>query len=228
MTKKSKLQANKSLVVDKWETQLVSIEDGTDYSEQLDSMEEGREGFDEKEENIYYTALEPIGDDSTRAYLKEIGRHKLLTRQEELELARALRRGDDAARKRLIQSNLRLVVSIAKRYQNRDMNFQDSIQEGNLGLLTAVNKFDPERGFKFSTYATWWIRQAISRALADKARTIRIPVHMLDIMSKLRKVLNKQIKELGRQPTIEELAQATGWKEEKIAQALKADTKVIA
>lgn len=144
--------------------------------------------------------------DSLKAYLKEIGRHKLLSAREEIELTRLMKEGDKEARRRLIQANLRLVVSIARRYQNRGLSFQDLIQEGSLGLIRAVEKFDPERGFKFSTYATWWIRQGVTRALADKGRTIRVPVHVNEVVAKLRRVARSFRMENSRSPTMEELA----------------------
>jgi RNA polymerase primary sigma factor len=168
-----------------------------------------------------------IDDDSTGIYLKEIGRHKLLTGKEEIELSRACRDGDSAARRKIIQSNLRLVVSIAKKYRNRGMSFQDLIQEGSLGLLRAVEKFDPERGFKFSTYATWWIRQAITRALADKSRTIRIPVHMIEVQTKLKKIVRKLANDLGRRPTIEEIAKEAGLDQAKVQYAFDADKHLV-
>ena len=149
-------------------------------------------------------------DDPVRMYLREIGRIKLLTAEEEIELAKKILNGGDAglkAKKKLVQSNLRLVVSIAKKYVGRGMLFLDLIQEGNLGLIRAAEKFDHERGYKFSTYATWWIRQAITRAIADQARTIRIPVHMVETINKLKKVTRKLAQELTRKPTEEELAQ---------------------
>jgi RNA polymerase primary sigma factor len=162
-------------------------------------------------------------EDSVRAYLREISRHKLLSGREEIELARACRSGDEAARRRLIQSNLRLVVSIAKRYRSPGISFQDLVQEGSLGLMRAVEKFDPERGNKFSTYATWWIRQAVSRALANKSRAIRVPVHMNDTISKLRKADRQLAQALGRVPTFEELSQASGFTIEKVLLAMGSD-----
>ena len=155
-------------------------------------------------------------DDSVKVYLREIARHKLLTGREEIELARALKAGDNAARRRLIQANLRLVVSIAKRYKNQGLSFQDLVQEGSLGLIRAVEKFDPERGNKFSTYATWWIRQAVSRALANKSRTIRVPVHMNEVINKLRKSARELSQDLGRMPSPEELSVASGLSRDKI------------
>jgi len=172
-------------------------------------------------------AFRSFDEDSTGAYLKEIGRHKLLTGTEEIELSRACKAGDSAARRRIIQSNLRLVVSIAKKYRNRGMSFLDLIQEGSLGLLRAVEKFDPERGFKFSTYATWWIRQAITRALADKSRTIRIPVHMIEVQTKLKKVVRKLHSDLGRKPTIEEIAESAGLEVAKVQHAFDADKHLV-
>ncbi len=148
------------------------------------------------------------GEDSVQLYLRAIGRIKLLTASEEIELARRIGNGDQLAKKRLVQSNLRLVVSVAKKYQGRGLPFLDLIQEGNMGLIRAAEKFDPERGYKFSTYATWWIRQGITRALADKSRTIRVPVHMVETINNLRKTTRKLSQELGRRPSMEELAQA--------------------
>jgi len=145
-------------------------------------------------------------DDPVRMYLKEIGRVPLLTAEEEVELAKRMETGDEAAKKALVEANLRLVVSIAKRYVGRGMLFLDLIQEGNLGLIKAVEKFDFRKGFKFSTYATWWIRQAITRAIADQARTIRIPVHMVETINKLIRVNRQLLQELGRDPTPEEIA----------------------
>ena len=145
-------------------------------------------------------------DDPVKVYLKEIGRVPLLTPEEEVELATRMDAGDISARKRLSEANLRLVVSIAKRYVGRGMQFLDLIQEGNLGLIKAVEKFDHTKGFKFSTYATWWIRQAITRAIADQARTIRIPVHMVETINKVKKANTQLLHEIGRDPTVEEIA----------------------
>jgi RNA polymerase primary sigma factor len=145
-------------------------------------------------------------DDPVRMYLKEIGRVALLTAEEEVMLAKAIEAGDEDARRRLAEANLRLVVSIAKRYVGRGMQFLDLIQEGNLGLIKAVEKFDYRKGYKFSTYATWWIRQAITRAIADQARTIRIPVHMVETINKLIRVQRQLLQTLGREPTAEEIA----------------------
>ena len=147
-------------------------------------------------------------DDPVRMYLKEIGRVPLLSAEEEVELAKRMEQGDEEAKKKLAEANLRLVVSIAKRYVGRGMLFLDLIQEGNLGLIKAVEKFDYGKGFKFSTYATWWIRQAITRAIADQARTIRIPVHMVETINKLIRVSRQLLQELGRDPTPEEIAAA--------------------
>src|SRR5579885_218037 len=148
------------------------------------------------------------GEDSVQFYLRSIGRIKLLTAKEEIELDRRIARGDMGAKKKLIQANLRLVVSVAKKYQGRGLPFLDLIQEGNLGLIRAAEKYDPERGYKFSTYATWWIRQGITRALADKSRTIRVPVHMVETINNLRKTTRRLSQELGRRPNMEELAGA--------------------
>src|SRR5579875_1477588 len=145
-------------------------------------------------------------DDHVRTYLREIGRVPLLTAAEEVELAKRVEAGDDTARRALAEANLRLVVSIAKRYVGRGLHLLDLIQEGNLGLMRAVEKFDYRKGFKFSTYATWWIRQAITRAIADKARTIRVPVHMVETINKLNRIERELLQEMGREPTVEELA----------------------
>lgn len=160
--------------------------------------------------------------DSLKAYLKEIGRHKLLSAREEIELTRRMQEGDTEARRRLIQANLRLVVSIARRYQNRGLSFQDLIQEGSLGLMRAVEKFDPSRGFKFSTYATWWIRQGVTRALADKGRTIRVPVHVNETVSKLRRIARAFWIANARSPTVDELASLSGLPAEKVRLAIGA------
>ena len=160
-------------------------------------------------------------DDPVKVYLKEIGRVPLLTPDEEVDLAVRISNGDEAAKKRLSEANLRLVVSIAKRYLGRGMQFLDLIQEGNLGLIKAVEKFDYTKGFKFSTYATWWIRQAITRAIADQARTIRIPVHMVETINKLIRVSRQLLQELGREPTPEEIAEEMNMPVERVREILK-------
>jgi RNA polymerase primary sigma factor len=169
------------------------------------------------------TALpEGIGlDDHVRMYLKEIGRVPLLTAEEEVELAKLIEAGDESAKRRLAEANLRLVVSIAKRYVGRGMLFLDLIQEGNLGLIKAVEKFEYRKGFKFSTYATWWIRQAITRAIADQARTIRIPVHMVETINKLIRVSRQLLQELGREPTPEEIAEQMELSVERVREIMK-------
>ena len=160
-------------------------------------------------------------DDPVKIYLKEIGRVPLLSNEEEQELAKRMAEGDEEARAKLSEANLRLVVSIAKRYAGRGMMFLDLIQEGNMGLIKAVEKFDYSKGYKFSTYATWWIRQAITRAIADQARTIRIPVHMVETINKVMRVERQLLQELGRQPKPEEVAQEMGMSVDKIREVLK-------
>ena len=160
-------------------------------------------------------------DDPVRMYLKEIGKVPLLTAEQEIELAKRLEEGDEAAKQQLAEANLRLVVSIAKRYVGRGMLFLDLIQEGNLGLIKAVEKFDYRKGFKFSTYATWWIRQAITRAIADQARTIRIPVHMVETINKLIRVSRQLLQEYGREPTPEEIAKEMNISEAKVREIIK-------
>ncbi|KYD25787.1 RNA polymerase sigma factor RpoD [Parageobacillus toebii] len=160
-------------------------------------------------------------NDPVRMYLKEIGRVPLLSAEEEIELAKRIEQGDEEAKRRLTEANLRLVVSIAKRYVGRGMLFLDLIQEGNMGLLKAVEKFDYRKGYKFSTYATWWIRQAITRAIADQARTIRIPVHMVETINKLIRVQRQLLQDLGREPTPEEIAEEMDLTPEKVREILK-------
>ncbi|MRG86620.1 RNA polymerase sigma factor RpoD [Salinibacillus xinjiangensis] len=160
-------------------------------------------------------------NDPVRMYLKEIGRVDLLSAEEEVELATRIEQGDEEAKRRLAEANLRLVVSIAKRYVGRGMLFLDLIQEGNMGLIKAVEKFDYQKGFKFSTYATWWIRQAITRAIADQARTIRIPVHMVETINKLIRVQRQLLQDLGREPTPEEIAQEMDLTPDKVREILK-------
>ena len=160
-------------------------------------------------------------DDPVRMYLKEIGRVPLLTAEEEIEIAQRMEQGDEEAKKKLAEANLRLVVSFAKRYVGRGMLFLDLIQEGNLGLIKAVEKFDYRKGYKFSTYATWWIRQAITRAIADQARTIRIPVHMVETINKLIRVSRQLLQEYGREPTPDEIAKAMNISEAKVREIIK-------
>lgn len=160
-------------------------------------------------------------DDPVRMYLKEIGKVPLLTAEEEIELAKKIELGDEDAKQRLAEANLRLVVSIAKRYVGRGMLFLDLIQEGNLGLIKAVEKFDYRKGYKFSTYATWWIRQAITRAIADQARTIRIPVHMVETINKIMRVSRQLVQELGREPSAEEIAKKLDMPVEKVREIIK-------
>ena len=188
-----------------------------------DAEEDMPEGIqvDEPTE-IDLSVLEGIAlDDPVRMYLKEIGRVPLLTPEEEVELAKRMEMGDKQAKARLIEANLRLVVSIAKRYVGRGMQFLDLIQEGNMGLIKAVEKFEHRRGFKLSTYATWWIRQAITRAIADQARTIRIPVHMVETINKLIRTSRQLIQELGREPTPEEIGAEMGISADKVREILK-------
>lgn len=174
------------------------------------------------EEEIDISVPEGIGlDDPVRMYLKEIGKVPLLSAQEEIELAERMHDGDERAKKRLAEANLRLVVSIAKRYVGRGMLFLDLIQEGNLGLIKAVEKFDYTKGYKFSTYATWWIRQAITRAIADQARTIRIPVHMVETINKLIRVSRQLLQEHGREPHVDEIAREMNMNEDRVREIMK-------
>ena len=184
------------------------------------------DGLDDEEEveldKIDLSVPEGVSiEDPVRMYLKEIGKVPLLTAEEEIELANKMEQGDEDAKKRLAEANLRLVVSIAKRYVGRGMLFLDLIQEGNLGLIKAVEKFDYRKGYKFSTYATWWIRQAITRAIADQARTIRIPVHMVETINKLIRVSRQLLQELGREPTPEEIAEEMDMSVERVREILK-------
>ena len=165
--------------------------------------------------------MDSAADDSVRMYLKEIGRYPLLTPEEEKELGRRMSEGDEEAKKKMTEANLRLVVSVAKRYTGRGLQFLDLIQEANLGLMKAVDKFDHEKGFKFSTYATWWIRQSVTRAIADQAKTIRVPVHMVETINKVIRTSRTLLQELGREPSEEELAEALGMSVEKVRDILK-------
>ena len=170
------------------------------------------------DEDLAITAenVDAFADDSVRLYLREIGKIPLLTPEEEADLAQRIVKGDKKAKDKMVESNMRLVVSIAKRYGGRGLDFLDLIQEGNTGLLRAVEKFDPEKGFKFSTYATWWVRQAITRAIADQARTIRIPVHMVETINKVLRTTRKLTSELNREPTNEEIAKELDMEPDKI------------
>ena len=173
-------------------------------------------------ENLDLSVPEGVGiEDPVKMYLREIGKVPLLSAEDEIELAKKMEEGDEEAKKKLAEANLRLVVSIAKRYVGRGLLFLDLIQEGNLGLIKAVEKFDYRKGYKFSTYATWWIRQAITRAIADQARTIRIPVHMVETINKLIRVSRQLLQELGREPTPEEIAAELKMPEERVREILK-------
>ena len=192
----------------------------TDSEDEVLSGVHGEE--DSEEAKLDLSLPEGVAlDDPVRMYLKGIGRVPLLSPEDELELAQSAKNGDENAKRRLAEANLRLVVSIAKRYVGRGMLFLDLIQEGNLGLIKAVEKFDYHKGFKFSTYATWWIRQAITRAIADQARTIRIPVHMVETINKLIRVSRQLLQTLGREPTAEEIAEEMGLPVERVREIIK-------
>lgn len=171
--------------------------------------------------------LEEIADDSVRMYLREIGKISLVNTEEEIKLAKRIEKGDILAKKKLAEANLRLVVSITKKYIGRGLSLLDLIQEGNTGLMRAVEKFDYKKGFKFSTYATWWIRQAITRAIADQARTIRIPVHMIETINKLIRVERQLVQDLGREPTPEEIAQEMGLDVDKVEHIIKISQETV-
>lgn len=217
---------------------LAKFPDLEDNIEKIDELyatlsEQGIEVVDSKEKiwgddagadadhDLSFDDISELADDSVRMYLREIGRIPLLTWEEEVDLAKKIGKGDNQAKKRLAEANMRLVVSIAKRYIGRGLDLLDLIQEGNTGLIRAVEKFDYNRGFKFSTYATWWIRQAITRAIADQARTIRIPVHMVETINKLIRTQRKLLQELGREPLPEEIAIEMGIEVEKVHHILK-------
>lgn len=203
--------------VDPDEFELLSIEQDENDDVDIISVSE-----DSNEIDLEATLPKGIAvDDPVRMYLKEIGKVPLLSADEEIELAKKMELGDDEAKKRLCEANLRLVVSIAKRYVGRGMLFLDLIQEGNLGLIKAVDKFDWRKGYKFSTYATWWIRQAITRSIADQARTIRIPVHMVETINKLIRISRQLLQEYGREPSPEEIAKEMDISEEKVREILK-------
>lgn len=202
---------------------------GEDFSDAFASDDNNPFFTDPDEEDLEETEVwqgdadyfDEVSDDSVRLYLREIGKIPLLTSEEELALAQKVVKGDKKAKDKMAEANMRLVVSIAKRYSGRGLDFLDLIQEGNTGLLRAVEKFDPDKGFKFSTYATWWIRQAITRAIADQARTIRIPVHMVETINKLLRTQRRMTQELNREPTIEELAKELEMEPEKVEYVIK-------
>ena len=210
--------------LEKQKIDIVNAEVGVDNAEDLilDNDDIILDDEDEVEIIDDVDVLEGVStEDPVRMYLKEIGKVPLLSAEEEIELAKRMELGDQEAKKRLAEANLRLVVSIAKRYVGRGMLFLDLIQEGNLGLIKAVEKFDYRKGYKFSTYATWWIRQAITRAIADQARTIRIPVHMVETINKLIRVSRQLLQELGREPTPEEIAAEMNMPVERVREILK-------
>ena len=196
-------------------TSLLAIDEEPD-AEELE--EDEAEDVDLLSQEQYF---DDASDDSVRLYLREIGKIPLLTAEEELALAQRVVAGEKRAKDKMAEANMRLVVSIAKRYSGRGLDFLDLIQEGNTGLLRAVEKFDPDKGFKFSTYATWWIRQAITRAIADQARTIRIPVHMVETINKLLRTQRRMTQELNREPSIEELAKELEMEPEKVEYVMK-------
>ena len=198
-------------------TKPVNLNEDDDFDPTLIDEEES-EDLDSLTTGQY---LDDVSDDSVRLYLREIGKIPLLSAEEEMDLARRIVEGDKKAKDKMAEANMRLVVSIAKRYSGRGLYFLDLIQEGNTGLLRAVEKFDPDKGFKFSTYATWWIRQAITRAIADQARTIRIPVHMVETINKLLRTQRRMTQELNREPTIEELSKELDMEPEKIEYVIK-------
>ena len=188
-------------------------------------IEKGYEKTAEESENSF--TERGNAEDPVRMYLKEIGRIPLLSSEEEIELAKRMEEGDEEAKKKLSEANLRLTVSIAKRYSGRGMQFLDLIQEGNLGLIKAVEKFDYRKGYKFSTYATWWIRQAVTRAIADQSRTIRIPVHMVENMNRIIRKSRSMVQELGREPSIKEVAQALDLPVEKVSDAIRMNMEPV-
>lgn len=199
---------------------LDAIATGDDLFEPAaDELENEEELLEEDTSKGQY--FDDASDDSVRLYLREIGKIPLLSGEEEIELAHRIVAGDKKAKDKMAEANMRLVVSIAKRYSGRGLDFLDLIQEGNTGLLRAVEKFDPDKGFKFSTYATWWIRQAITRAIADQARTIRIPVHMVETINKLLRTQRRMTQELNREPTTEELAKELEIEPEKVEYIMK-------
>lgn len=200
----------------------VTVSDAADKLAEVDEPDKDElEAEEDWQEDKQPTFFDDVSDDSVRLYLREIGKIPLLNAEEELALAQKVVSGDKRAKDQMAEANMRLVVSIAKRYSGRGLDFLDLIQEGNTGLLRAVEKFDPDKGFKFSTYATWWIRQAITRAIADQARTIRIPVHMVETINKLLRTQRRMTQDLNREPSIEELAKELEMEPEKVEYVMK-------
>ncbi|MFH1284424.1 MAG: RNA polymerase sigma factor RpoD [Candidatus Peregrinibacteria bacterium] len=221
------LDTKDSLIVDADEWAAEDISGGADLTADAAASAKVR-ATNRKEKKLKKEAeFREIANDSIRLYLCEIGRVSLLTAKEEVDLARRIARGDQSAKAKLAEANLRLVVSIAKKYIGRGLSFLDLIQEGNIGLFRAVEKFDPNRGFKFSTYATWWIRQAITRAIADQARTIRIPVHMVETINKLTHAQRRLVQELGREPLVEELAAEMDMEVKKVRHIMKISQDIV-
>lgn len=212
LTDETLLPDNDSIAIDDTASPLLDVEEPD-----TDELEDTEEWTEDQPQAFF----DDVSDDSVRLYLREIGKIPLLNPEEELALAQRVVAGDKKAKDQMAEANMRLVVSIAKRYSGRGLDFLDLIQEGNTGLLRAVEKFDPDKGFKFSTYATWWIRQAITRAIADQARTIRIPVHMVETINKLLRTQRRMTQDLNREPTIEELAKELEMEPEKVEYVMK-------
>lgn len=209
----------------------INVDDVLEIIKKSDDLEPSAEQLEQKEEEELIDT-EAISEgialtDPVRIYLKEIGRVSLLTQEEEQELAQRAEQGDESAKTRMVEANLRLVVAVAKRYVGRGMHFLDLIQEGNMGLLKAVEKFDYRKGYKFSTYATWWIRQSITRAIADQARTIRIPVHMVETINKVARASHQLVQELGREPSAVEIADYLGIPLSKVEEIMKLSQEPI-
>ncbi|KXS41869.1 MULTISPECIES: RNA polymerase sigma factor RpoD [unclassified Candidatus Frackibacter] len=219
----SEIELSSEQINDIYETLAeMGIEVTDDSEEDEASQEKGEDDDDDSGSSLDLSVPDGVGiDDPVRMYLKEIGKVPLLTAEEEVKLAKRMEEGDEEAKRMLAEANLRLVVSIAKKYVGRGMLFLDLIQEGNLGLIKAVEKFDYTKGYKFSTYATWWIRQAITRSIADQARTIRIPVHMVETINKVIRVSRHLLQELGREPSPEEIAEEMDLTEEKVREIMK-------
>lgn len=230
--KKNRKKADSDPDFDFTDEEMAAFDD-FDIDEEIESAEGDAEKDNENSEEENELAkkkqanLKEIANDSVRMYLSEIGRVDLLSADEEIKLAKLISKGDPVAKQKLAEANLRLVVSIAKKYIGRGLSFLDLIQEGNIGLFRAVEKFDPTRGFKFSTYATWWIRQAITRAIADQARTIRIPVHMVETINKLTHTQRRLLQEFGREPTVDELSSEMDMDVKKVRHILKISQDIV-